>query len=421
MHNKTLINQSFFILLTKLIYPCTSIFLSILIARYLGPTSLGQFAIAGNIFSCFNILALMGIDIFVLKETSQNISSSESILKNALFVCSISSILCTGGMIGVVHILNYSNEIKYLVTILSLALFPMVICQVYESVFIAHQKQQFYFITFFIGNFFKVIIGYFCIVHRPDLSWLMWIITASMMLSLIGTIYVSHKKLFNLKKSFFDIKKWYSHKINFQTMKIFSFISIGMVIFTRIDIILISKIRGEIETGIYSIANKFIYLAYLLLIGITTAMYPRLNKHYKDSMQTFKKKYYQYKGIIFGVICFCSITIHLYSKSIIVFVYGQEYLEAMIPLKILLWSIFPMGFMLFYYNILLILNQQKAILKIISICLVISLPITIFLTYYWGYVGTSYGIITAYTLIAVCYFLCLHRKPNIFVLIKQKS
>lgn len=126
----------------------------------------------------------------------------------------------------------------------------------------------------------------------------------------------------------------------------------------------------------YSICDKIIWSARLLIISITNAIYPKAAIIYNQSQQAFlhmKGKYNRFIGICFGIF---SLMLFLGAPLIIRLYTGEENHAATLFLRLM--SLSPLLAALNIFNIiqLLISNQNKQILKIGVLLMLTSFCLT---------------------------------------------
>lgn len=126
----------------------------------------------------------------------------------------------------------------------------------------------------------------------------------------------------------------------------------------------------------YSICDKIIWSARLLIISITNAIYPKAAIIYNQSQQAFlhmKGKYNRFIGICFGIF---SLMLFLGAPLIIRLYTGEENPAATLFLRLM--SLSPLLAALNIFNIiqLLISNQNKQILKIGVLLMLTSFCLT---------------------------------------------
>ena len=155
----------------------------------------------------------------------------------------------------------------------------------------------------------------------------------------------------------------------------------------------------------YSISDKVIWSARLLIISISNAIYPKAAVIFNESQAAFiymKQRYNRFLGVCFGLI---SLLIFIFAPLIIRLYTGDENQTAILFLRLM--SLSPLLASLNALNIihLLISNQNKQILKIGLFLLLLSLFLSTTAIYFNNiyYVGIYLVIVEALALIYYTY------------------
>jgi O-antigen/teichoic acid export membrane protein len=110
-----------------------------------------------------------------------------------------------------------------------------------------------------------------------------------------------------------------------------------IMIFMRIDQIMLSKMRGMASVGIYNVAVQLVEAFNFVPVIAAALLLPILsrNTHDKENMKTVLE-------IAFRTATWASVIIvaiyTFFGESILQFLWGVQYLNSIIPLKVLVWS-----------------------------------------------------------------------------------
>ncbi len=99
-------------------------------------------------------------------------------------------------------------------------------------------------------------------------------------------------------------------------------------VYYRLDTILLEKMRGGTEAGIYSASAKFydILIGVMPLIGVS--LFPTLARWYKDDREGFSRLYTQLTRWITWLGLFGVVVLYLLRDQVVDLIFGQEYAEA---------------------------------------------------------------------------------------------
>ena len=169
------------------------------------------------------------------------------------------------------------------------------------------------------------------------------------------------------------------------------------------------------EVGIYSAANRFVSL-FLALIPIIGATFLRDIMHKENNFEIYKK--ILKKWILASVIL--SIALFIASRTLILFLYGDQFIEATTPLKILVLCIPFIVLSNLSSSYLAILNMPSHALKRLTFGALVNIAMNYMLIPYFGAVGASVASLVAFVASTVVYFL-IFSQTNILLGIKKNE
>ena len=166
---------------------------------------------------------------------------------------------------------------------------------------------------------------------------------------------------------------------------------IFLTIFQQADILLLRYLVSEHSTGIYSAAAKltlpFGIIPYAL---ITTAIPIIVNNITKEN----SKAQYVIR-IIYKILFFISFSISIFctfkAKAIVTIVYGNDYLQATLPMIILFWSQVLLFFNYFSVDLLTITYKQKYNFIYAFIIVAANILLIFLLAPTFSFVGASWA------------------------------
>jgi PST family polysaccharide transporter len=160
------------------------------------------------------------------------------------------------------------------------------------------------------------------------------------------------------------------------------------------NVIILGFIAGNVSVGIYSAAEKVIRAAASLLSPVINTIFPHVSKlvyeNYSQGMAFIRKV--KNHGVL--VIVLGTIIVFVFADFLFHIIYQNKRM-ATIDQSILVFRImilFPLlSFLDQVYGrlVLIVLGRSDLFFKIFSICAIVNLILSIFLTYSYGYLGTA--------------------------------
>ncbi|MDA3780767.1 MAG: polysaccharide biosynthesis C-terminal domain-containing protein, partial [Bacteroidales bacterium] len=217
--------------------------------------------------------------------------------------------------------------------------------------------------------------------------------------------------IYSYKKHVGEINKWkYDKDIAKYILKeSFPLLLSGaaVVIYQRIDQVLIGNMIDLESVGYFATANKFLDIILFLPVIITQSVTPLLIRIKERNIHEYNIKKEQFVSIVvWGTVLISTITFFC-SEWLINITFGKNYLLAIPVLKILVWKTVGMALLITTGQLVIIEHIQKYafIRNIIGLCVSVVLNL-VFIPKY-GIIGSAYV-----TLITIAFTSCL---ANVFI------
>jgi len=301
-------------------------------ARYLEPSQFGRWNYAIAFVAIFSTLANLGLDQIVIKEIINHSEVKNEFLGTAFFLKLIGGIGALFLSLIFIYIIKKDDFI--IVGIIS-AGFIFQSFDVIDFYFQSELKSKYVVyaknISFILIALFKI----WLILSAAALIAFVWTSLLEIILSAIFLIY-----FYNLNNNY--LKNW-KFNINYaKTMLQASWplilSGIAIIIYMRIDQIMLGQIVGNNAVGNYSAALKISELWYIVPISVSSSIYPILLEKKKKSQEDYFKNLQLFYDVMFTMAFFISIFIMLFGNKIIFLLYGANYSDASTILIIHIWS-----------------------------------------------------------------------------------
>lgn len=396
MYSKILKNTGF-LAFVRLCQPIFSLLLVIAIARSGGTKFLGGFAIVLSYLAIFQTFATFGLKYLLTRQVAEDHdATSRYFLHASLFSLPI-GIVCAFAMYGVTAMLGYESSIRLSIGIAGFVLIATTLIENCEGVFIGRENIGPYAIVCFFENLLRIILSIAAIAAGFELAALIAIFAFTRFLA-FGT------NLLLLKKTLLSIPLNIDISFGFQLLKsakTFALIVILATIYSRADILILSKIKGTNDVGIYSAAFRFIAAAQLLLASFSNSLYPHLTKVYQQSANRFKFICSEVIKRLVSLVAPFIILAVLLAEHIITFIFGSEFKDSIAVFQILTLSLFPFAFITVGDYILLSSHNQRLDLKINLYSVICIVTLNLVLIPVWGTMGAAIAMLSS----TVIYFI----------------
>lgn len=331
LKNKEVKNASWLIS-GRIIQMVLSFLISIFTARYLGPSNFGVINYAGAYVAFFTSLCTLGINFVIIKDFTDNPDEQGVTIGTSLVLRAFSSALSTLMIVGIVSIVDKGEPVTIVVTALcSIAL----VFQVFDTINYWFQSRYESKVTAIATLFAYLAISLYKIILLLLHKNVIWFAFANSVDYIFLAIFLlgAYKKYNGPKLSFSFTKG--KHLLS----KSYHYILSGMMvaIYGQTDKLMLKQMLDEASVGYYSLASSVNLMWVFVLQAIIDSMYPTIMKLYKVDKNSFEKKNRQLYSIVIYVSVFVAVMFVMFGGIAIRVLYGEAYLPATKPLKIITW------------------------------------------------------------------------------------
>jgi O-antigen/teichoic acid export membrane protein len=305
------------------------------IARYLGPEQFGLLSFAITFCGFFGVIAGLGLQNIVVRDILSYPRTRLVTLGSAAFLQLISSLVSYFFMLLIIfHIRPDETLAHVIVCILGLAIFlkaSEIAIFWFESQVQSKYNVWVQNVLFIIFIAIKLIL----ILQQAPLVIFAWAILAES--SLVGFILlIAMNKLGPSLLRLSVSKKCVKTLVKDSWPVAIS--SIAIMVYMKIDHVMLGQMIGDEAVGIYSVAVRISELWYFIPIIITSSVMPLILK----SKKLNEKQYYKRLQKLYDLMAFISITISLFvtflAEPIVDLLFGANYISAAKVLKTHIWA-----------------------------------------------------------------------------------
>ncbi|MED4781397.1 flippase [Brevibacillus choshinensis] len=310
-----------------------SFFVGIAIARYLGPEQYGQLNYAQSFVALFSALAALGLDGIVVRNIVNHPSRKDEFMGSAFVLKLFGSLFTIALTVGLIIFLRPDDpHTQWMVTLVAMGM----ILQSFDTIDYWFQSQVYakvkvyaYGISFFLLSMVKVVM---IVLHAPLIAFAYAGMAESVIVA-IGLL-VGYRLHGN------SMRKWrVTFACSIEMLKdswplIFS--SLAIMIYMRIDQIMIGEMAGDHELGIYSVAVRLGEMWYFVPIAIVSSTFPSIVQAKQINDELFYERL-QHLYDVMAFIGYVAAIVTTCFAPFIVTLFGQEYSAAASLLICYIW------------------------------------------------------------------------------------
>ncbi len=385
-----LTKETIWSLLTKGITVILFLFINIILARKLGADSFGLWSLFLSVITFIFTLSYFGINASTRKFVAQHNKTDN--LKNVL-VSSIKLRFMFSLLFTILFLIIYkplalilqTPELEVLLLYGTPLIFLSGFVEYFKNIFrgLHRIKYNLFINTSEYGLKLALIILFFLfsdsVINVVNSFTIALFITA-----LLGFYFLYFKFYKDLKSN----NKDFSKKIFNYSLPLI-FISLGFIVLTEIDTIMIGALSSTAEVGIYAIAKqitiKLPHISLILAMG-TMPIFAKLNASNKEELE---KKFFNLLRINTGIFIVIVLGILFSSPIIIPLIFGVEYAKSVLPLQILTIYLFGFATSILLSSFLDYIGKAKKRAYNISVTIILNILLNALLIPIYGATGAA--------------------------------
>lgn len=347
------------IIISKLLQSIFAFLISILTARYLGPSNYGLINYAASIVTFVFPISQLGFNNTLVQELTHDPKNEGKILGTSIFMSIISAIFCMVGVVSFAAVANWGDmETILIVGIYSLNLLFQVLDLIqywFQSKLLSKHSSIASLIAYVIVSCYKL----FLLITQKSVYW--FAASHAIDYCLIAIfLMVLYRKLggqvlsldFALGRRMFAKSKHY--------------IVTGLMvaIFSQTDKIMLKSMVGETSTGYYSAAVAIASVSSFVYVAIIDSFRPVIFSS-QDNDEQFKLNLKRLYCIVTWLSLLQSAVMTLFSDLFVNILYGAEYTASSAILRIVAWFI-TFSYLGSIRNIWILANNKQKYLWIIN-------------------------------------------------------
>jgi len=316
----------------KIVQLLISLIVNLLTARYLGPSNYGIINYAAAYTAFFNAFCTLGINSVLVKEFIDNPDSEGTIIGSSLVLRLLSSALSVMVIVCIVSFADAGEPTTILVVFLSSISVLFHVFEVFNYWFQSRLQSKVTAIVTLIAYAITAIYKVFLLITNKSVVWFAF--ATSVDYVCVAVLLILAYKKYSGKRLCFSLS--YGKRILGKSCH-FILPSLMVAIYGQTDKIMLKHMIGDAEIGYYSTAISLSSVWCFILSAIIDSMYPSIMQANKNDEALFAKRNRQLYAIVFYISVFVSLCFTVFGKFAISILYGNAYLPAAAPLRIITW------------------------------------------------------------------------------------
>jgi O-antigen/teichoic acid export membrane protein len=354
-----ILKNSFAPMVTQLANRLVDLAFAIVVARVLGPATVGEYAFAVVLIGYFQIFTDFGLGTLLTREVAQNRSRAREYLANiiglrlALVAASLPVLASVVALYWSAFDLTTAGALT--IAFFALGLIPGALSASYSAVFYAYEKMEYPAMLTSIATLLRVALGLAAVFSGLGIAGLG---AASLVVNLVTALI-----FWRLLATTFFRPTW---RFDWAAARRLWFLSFPLMInnflssvFFRIDVLLLKPMQGDAATGYYTTAYKFIDGLNIIPSFFTLAVFPIFSRYAVTSTSSLRFGFERSLKLLLIISLPITVLTTLLAGPIILLLFGEEFRPAIIALQILIWFL-PFSYInSITHYVLIALNRQR--------------------------------------------------------------
>jgi len=388
-------------------YRLINFFACILIARSLGRESYGQFSFIYVYLSFFEVFVQFGLNPILTRELSQDKQRGPAALGNALLLRTLLILLAIPAAWELIRLSGYPLSVKQGVFLASFQLF-LTLRPVFEAIFRSELAMLYPALWNGIRALLNLMLVGIAVLALPSLPIFILAYLVSGFVGLAGLWLASSRRMpFRFRWD----KPIMRHLVKQSLPMVFS--GYLTLLYYRIDVMMLSVMKGFQEIGYYSVATRLTESLNMISGALLISFFPLFASTFKESRVKFELFYTQAFRWLLLLGLPLALGGSLVARELILLFFGAEYAPSGITLTILLWYTFFCFIGSLLANILIACGKQVTDMWISGLLVLLNVALNALLIPRLSYNGAALATVTTEAMGVIIYFRYGAKDPEI--------
>ena len=384
-----------------------SLIVGALLARYLAPSLYGVFNYAFSFVALFAVLGSLGLDNIFIREMVKSPDKENVFLGTAFLLKLAGGFLVVIFSVGVIVLTKPNDPLSQALVLIVAAGYVLQSVNVIDLYFQSRIKSKYTVISnnvaFIVSSAAKLTF----IFLKAPLIVFVWLYIAEIVISDLGLLIFYHR--LGCKT-----KLWrFNPEVALNLLRdswplILS--GAAVMIYMRIDQVMIGNMIGNTQLGLYSSAVKISEVWYFIPMAIVSSIYPKIIESKKTSLDLYNRRTQQMFNVMAMLGYFAAFVGTFFSGLIIRWIFGQDYVGAANILSVHIWCGLFISMGVSRGSWLINENIMRFQLYTASLGALVNVVLNLFLIKRYGGVGAAFATLISQVMVSYLATLFVSRK-----------
>lgn len=327
-------NNSLMIIISHIANKAIAVVFIAFLARYLGIGGFGQYTFVFAFISFFSVIASFGMQGLLIREISRQKEETSQLMLNGLCIKAIMVLVSWTLLILITPFLNKPEPVNWAILIIGITLLPTAVVDTAKAVFFAHEIMAYGTIIDVIFRVVLLVSGLLVIIW--DLGFISLILC-----SVLASIAVLPLTFTLIRRITEQLSLCFNRDIVrrlFVQACPFALTGIFVSIYYRVDVVMLSMMKGDESVGIYGAAYMLSESVLFISAAVSSAVFPIFSRLSKDQEAGFRFAYEKTFKLLLLLGLPIAMGTTVVSRQIIELVYGGRFEDSVRVLQVLIWA-----------------------------------------------------------------------------------
>jgi O-antigen/teichoic acid export membrane protein len=367
------------------------------VARYLGPPQFGAFNFALAFVALFSPLATLGLERIVVRDLVDHPDRTPDILGSAFLIRMAGGCVTLALSVAVVAWLRPGDPLAVALVAVMAAASVVQALDVIDLWFQSGMRARHAVVATGTAFLVAAVLRMTLILMRAPLIAFAWAALVEMALAGVGLVLVYRGHGGRL-----STWRWSGERARALVADGWPLMlsSVMILIYLRIDQVMLGQMASAAELGAYSAAVKLVEVWYFVPTTLVAAVFPSIVEARRLGEQVFYQRLQQLYNAMAIAAYAVALPTCLLARGIVVTVFGDAYASAGPMLAVLVWSILFTNLGVARSSFLTTMNMTRPYFVTVALGAVVNVALNLLLIPRWGGMGAVIASCAAYWLAA---------------------
>lgn len=409
---KTILKNASIVTLGAIALKLISFVYNVAVVRNLGDAGYGQFATVVSFVGLFAIFAELGISQYVMREIARYPEKTNQLFWNLVFIRLSLALIGVVGITAAAVAYGYPSELVGGVALYTFTFVWASLQAPVETLLTANEKFNYVTSMSVVGQISTIMLG--SVVLLNDLGFIALIgvgLLAMAPPTFLGLWAVRRHRLLRRPPEL-NLRLW---PTMIRRGLPFGFITLSLTISFTVDSVMLSRFEASEVVGWYNAAYQLARSLLFFFDGISVAMVPTLSRAFLTDVVLVQRWYYRSVKVILLMGLPIATGSTLVALPLFMFLYGEQYLPAVLAFQIIVWDVPLLLFTSFCGNMTTITGEERAAARIYFTAALANVILNLLLIPQFSLYGAAAATLITDLVAALQFYFILGRKlqlPN---------